>query len=185
MPRTVGETLDRDRGAFRASLRGLASVTAPLYWQQERSGRAFGRRTLAARIGMMTDAGERTSLPARVQSPEALELERKRAELATLERELVERELELSTLEGRLGAFRAEYLRVVGVIRQIAQVRRRFDSINRAIQALQAGELHALWRRCHARSDEGVNLLDEMAARLDREIAAARKELGALTMEAR
>ena len=260
--------------------------------------------------------GGGTSLPARIQSPEELELGRKRAELAALESELVERELELSTLEGELGAFEAEYLRVVGrryvvldelqariaeawaarephdaaaqqaaaearetaeasaaqaehrttqeavppfdppvalktlyrvlarklhpdlgssdeerarrhqwmakvndayrradadtlkslfadweaspesvsgtgvpselvrVIRQIVQVRRRLDESGRVIEGLKAGALHALRLKCNARSDEGGNRLEEMAARLDSEIAAVREQLATLEGEA-
>lgn len=55
-----------------------------------------------------------TRLPAQVQSPEERELELKRQQLAALEAELVEHELQLSTLQAELAAFRAEYLRVVG-----------------------------------------------------------------------
>ena len=55
------------------------------------------------------------NLPARVQSPEELELERKKKELAALQADLVEEELRLSTLQAELAAFRTEYLRVVGV----------------------------------------------------------------------
>ena len=271
----------------------------------------------AARIDMMTHLGGGTPLPARIQSPEELELDRKRAALAALESELVERELELSTLEGELGVFEAEYLRVVGrryaeldelragiaearaacqphddatqqaasearktadasaahaghrareepgppfdpplalkglyrslarklhpdlastdeertrrhqwmakvndayqredtdtlkslfadwnaspesvsgqgipselirVIRQIAQMRQRLDSISRAIQVLQGGELYALYQKCKARSSAGGgNLLEEIAGRLDDQIAAARHELAALEPEA-
>ena len=47
-------------------------------------------------------------------TPEDRALAEKRAGLALLETELVERELELSTLEQELAGFEAEYLRVVG-----------------------------------------------------------------------
>ena len=50
----------------------------------------------------------------RVHSPEEQELEQKRAKLAGLEADLVERELRLATLRAELAAFEAEYLRVVG-----------------------------------------------------------------------
>ena len=265
---------------------------------------------------MMTHLGGGSSLPARVRSPEELELDRKRATLAALEIELIERELELSTLEGELAVFEAEYLRVVGrryaeldelragiaearaarqphddatrqtasearksadasaahaghrareergppfdpplalkglyrslarklhpdlastdeerarrhqwmakvndaykredtdalkslfadwdaspesvsgtgipselirVIRQVAQMRKRLDSISRAIQALQGGELYALYQKCKARSAQGGNLLEEMAGRLGDQIAAARLELAAVESEA-
>ena len=58
----------------------------------------------------MPDAG----LPVRIQSPEERELDLKRNELAKLEADLVEQELQLSTLQAELAAFRDEYLRVVG-----------------------------------------------------------------------
>ena len=256
------------------------------------------------------------SLSAGVARPEELELGRKRAELTALESELIERELDLSTLEGELGAFEAEYLRVVGwryaeldrlqarvaatwaarepdddaarraavealetaessaaqteqrgtekaarsfdppaslkslyrtvarklhpdlastedertrrhqwmakvndayqredadalsslftdwetspesvsgtgipselirAIRQIAQVRRRLDSISQAVQTLRESELYALYQKCNVRSAGGGNLLEEMAARLDDQIAAARHDLAALDREA-
>ena len=50
----------------------------------------------------------------RTQSPEERELELKRAELAALEQELVERELDLSTLQQALAKFERDYLRIVG-----------------------------------------------------------------------
>ena len=257
-----------------------------------------------------------TRPPARVQSPEEHELELKRQELGALEADLVEQELHLSTLQAELAAFKAEYLRVVGVryaelddlrariaevraaqaptdesvqamasqaraaaessaaeahehmsheptspfdppveiktlyrtiarrlhpdlaatdderarrhewmakvndayqrqdsealaallsaweaspesvtgtgvasdlvrvIRQIAQVRRRLDSIRRAIQALQARPLYVLYQKCGVRSDAGGSLLEELAASLDDRINAARQELAALEAEA-
>ena len=53
-------------------------------------------------------------VPETPQTPEARELAEKRAELAPLETELVERELDLSTRHQELASFEAEYLRVVG-----------------------------------------------------------------------
>lgn len=73
---------------------------------------------------------------------------------------------------------------LVRVIRQIDQVRRRLDSISRAIQALQAGDLYGLYQKCKTRSDVGGNPLEEMAASLADQIAAARQELAALQVEA-
>lgn len=49
-----------------------------------------------------------------MQTPEEQELELERAELPALEQQLVERELDLSTLEQTLAAFQADYLRTVG-----------------------------------------------------------------------
>jgi len=51
----------------------------------------------------------------RHKTPEELELERKKLELAAIENELAERELDLSTLEAELSAFERRYLRTVGV----------------------------------------------------------------------
>jgi hypothetical protein len=49
-----------------------------------------------------------------VTSPEARELDKKRAELAGLEVRLAERELDLATLQAELRSFEGTYLRVVG-----------------------------------------------------------------------
>ena len=48
------------------------------------------------------------------EPPEARELEKKRAELATLETRLGERELDLATVQAELHSFEGIYLRVVG-----------------------------------------------------------------------
>lgn len=74
-----------------------------------------------------------TRLPARVQSPEERELELKRQELAALEADLVEQELHLSTLQAELAAFRAEYLRIVGVrYAELDEVKARIAEIRAA-----------------------------------------------------
>ena len=49
-----------------------------------------------------------------ITSPEARELEKKKAELASLEARLAERELDLATLQAELHSFEGTYLRVVG-----------------------------------------------------------------------
>lgn len=48
-------------------------------------------------------------------SPEQEELNRKKAELATLETELAENELSLATFQAELNAFEMEYMRVIGI----------------------------------------------------------------------
>lgn len=68
----------------------------------------------------------------RARSPEERELDLKRTQLAGLETELVERELELSTLQQELAVFEAQYLRVVG--RRYATL----DDINARIAEAQA-----------------------------------------------
>ena len=50
-----------------------------------------------------------------MKSPEEVELDGKLVELAALQTELAEKELELFTLETSLAAFNQLYLRVVGV----------------------------------------------------------------------
>ena len=51
---------------------------------------------------------------AHIPSPEARELEKKKAELASLETRLAERELDLATLQAELHSFEGTYLRIVG-----------------------------------------------------------------------
>ena len=67
-----------------------------------------------------------------MRSPEERELDLKREELAALEADLVELELQLSTLDADLAAFRGEYLRVVG--RRYAEL----DDLNARIAEAQA-----------------------------------------------
>jgi len=52
---------------------------------------------------------------ARRQTPEELELVKKKAELSAMESELSQRELELATLQAELHVFERRYLRIVGV----------------------------------------------------------------------
>ena len=47
-------------------------------------------------------------------TPEQEELERKKAELAELGTELVEKELSLATFQAELNSFENEYMRVIG-----------------------------------------------------------------------
>ena len=52
---------------------------------------------------------------ARKQTPEQQELDKKLAELAALETELAQRELDVATTQAELHSFEQEYLRVVGI----------------------------------------------------------------------
>lgn len=52
---------------------------------------------------------------ARRQTPEQQELDKKLAELAALETELAQRELDVATTQAELHSFEREYLQVVGI----------------------------------------------------------------------
>ena len=67
----------------------------------------------------------------------------------------------------------SEFMRVT---RQIGQAERRIDDTQRMLHDLQASDLHKLYREHATRLDAGVNLLDEMAAKLDVQIADAERE---------
>ena len=72
--------------------------------------------------------------PVESTTPEERELDRKRAELAELENELIEREINLSTFEQEVATFKADYLRIVG--RRYAAL----DDIKARIAAVRASQ---------------------------------------------
>jgi hypothetical protein len=85
-----------------------------------------------------------------VQTPEERELAQKLSELATLEGEVVQRELELATVQAALHAFEVQYLRIVGaryaeldaLEAQIADAQARLNPTDDQAQA-QATHAHA------------------------------------------
>ena len=105
----------------------------------------------------------------RAQSPEEREFDLKRTELAGLESELVERELDLSTLQQELAVFEAQYLRVVG--RRYATL----DDINARISEAQAvrcpGDHAALEKARNARETADVTVAQAEGAAPDAEPA--------------
>ncbi|HYL98924.1 MAG TPA: molecular chaperone DnaJ [Blastocatellia bacterium] len=82
---------------------------------------------------------QQVSALSRLSSPEEIELEKKRLELAELEAELAEQELALATLRAELNAFERRYLSVVGsryaeldeIQAQIAELRAQADPDDR------------------------------------------------------
>ena len=58
----------------------------------------------------------KTAGRAQIETPEERELENKKAELASLEADLVQRELDLATLRAELTIFENGYLRTVGLL---------------------------------------------------------------------
>ena len=65
---------------------------------------------------------------------------------------------------------------LVRVTRRIAHAKQRIDDTGRILDDLKAGDLHNLYRQYRTRLDTGRNLLDEMAAKLERKIAYAQWE---------
>src|ERR1700690_3315413 len=90
-------------------------------------------------------------LPLKMQTPEEDEIEKKLAELRSLEMELVRRELELRTLSSQLQSFNAKYTQAVGHLiieldqleAQIAVIHAQKNPDNRAAQE----KARRAWRR--------------------------------------
>ena len=68
-------------------------------------------------------------------------------------------------------------------IRKIGQVRQRIDSIDRAIKMLQTSDLFELFANYQTELDNDRNLFDEMAVKLDQQIANRERELAAQLRE--
>ena len=68
-------------------------------------------------------------------------------------------------------------------IRKIGQVRQRTDSIVRAIKMLQTSDLFELFANYQTELDNDRNLFDEMAVKLDQQIANGERELAAQLRE--
>lgn len=69
---------------------------------------------------------------------------------------------------------------LIRVIRKVAQIKKRLIAIENEIQDLKASDLYRLWLRVKEAEKQGRDLLAEMAARLDADIAKARERLQAL-----
>ncbi|HEY4744953.1 MAG TPA: J domain-containing protein, partial [Desulfuromonadaceae bacterium] len=69
---------------------------------------------------------------------------------------------------------------LVRVIRQIARVQQNIHAVERQIQELKGTDIHAFKVRVEEAHADGMDLLAEMAAALDLNIAKARKRLAAL-----
>ena len=69
---------------------------------------------------------------------------------------------------------------LVRVIRQIAQVKRRIDDIGREIETLKANELFGVRAKCETAREAGRDMLEELAAQLDSQIADATQALASI-----
>ena len=56
---------------------------------------------------------------------------------------------------------------LVRVIRQIAQVKRRIDDIDREVETLKGGDLFTFRANCETVREAGRDMLDELAVRVD------------------
>ena len=73
---------------------------------------------------------------------------------------------------------------LVRVIRQIAQVKRRIDDIDREIETLKGSDLFTLRADCETVREAGRDMLDELAVRVDSQIAEATQALADLQVQA-
>ncbi len=103
------------------------------------------------------------------QPPEEFELNQKRGELAALETRLVDRELELTTLQQGIAAFRVEYLRIIGrryailddIDAQIAEIRAaRYPGDCAARQAMRTAQNRAHESSMHVEGTAAVGAAD-------------------------
>ncbi len=150
--------------------------TKPLVTPSERLRKLY--RTLAKRIhpDLATDERERsrrTALMAEVNR--AYEA----GDEARLEALLSDAENEHDTIGGGIGA------ELVRIIRKIAQVRERLRQIEAEIVAVGRSDIAVLRDKMQAAAREGRDLLTEMAAPVDAQIAEARAHLAALTERGR
>ena len=99
------------------------------------------------------------------KTPEEIELEKKLAELATLEGELAQLELDLATLEAELRAFNLRYLRIVGV--KLAKL----DEINANI-----AEILALLNPQDTQAAENARKTRSQASESAQEVGTAQEE---------
>lgn len=74
-------------------------------------------------------------------------------------------------------------MELVRVIRKIAQVQARLTSIDATIDGLRSSDLYRLKEEVESAEVEERDLLADMAARLDQQLAEARKRLAGLTRE--
>lgn len=146
----------------------------------------------------MSERKHRSRAVELAQTPEARELVKKRAELAALETELAQRELDLATLAASLQAFESRYMRLVGVryaeldeLRaQIAEARARSNPDDptlrekaaraRAIAAETAGTLESARKQHRAErfvpDDNLRGLFREVAKRIHPDLATDESE---------
>ena len=73
---------------------------------------------------------------------------------------------------------------LVRVIRQIAQVKRRIDDIDREVETLKGGDLFTFRADCETAREAGRDMLDELAVRVDGQIAEATQALADLQDQA-
>lgn len=104
-----------------------------------------------------------------ITSPEARELEKKRAELASLEARLAERELDFATRQAELHSFEGMYLRIVGS--RLAE----FDEIE--AQIAEAGALDKRKdREAQHRASQARAQAQESASAVEAEQKAGKRE---------
>lgn len=101
------------------------------------------------------------------KSPEAQELERKKAELSAIETELIQKELELTTLHAELHAFELDYLQIVGS---------RYTELERIEQQIEEYLAYIESSRDFKPSDSLKNLYRQVAKQIHPDLATDEEE---------
>lgn len=117
-------------------------------------------------------AEDESTIPLRTRLMAALNEAREQNDLERMRRIAAEWEASPESADGQPGEGRLQRIE-----RAIAHARTRLDELDQTMAAITGSELYSLHTRVQEAAQEGRDLLAEMAAQVDKDIAAAQAEL--------